>query len=255
MRAQIEILSEVFTEWLRLQGLDYDFWIYTRKEWAERKEDVLQGAELVLAFENQLVSILNYSGHWEAEEALQELAAGFGYYFKMGHQWNIGFYPLDNWPPLPPPGTPYEELLKDSRWQAKRKTILKRANGRCEDCEIPSRSLDIHHCYYRYERCIWQYPNAAFLALCPKCHKKRKEEELAWRGFMPRMRIGELQTLRESLERSLYWYDRRALFTFLNSLPQASGEGMQTLGSLLATRGHPENREKKHNKILGCDNK
>lgn len=245
MRAQIEILSEVFAEWLRLQGLDYDFWIYTQKEWAERKEDVLRGAELVLAFENQLVSILNYSGPWEVEEALQELAAGFGYYFEMGHHWNIGFYPLDNWTPLPPRDASYEELLKDIRWQTKRKTILKRAKGQCEDCRIASHSLEVHHCYYRYERYPWQYPNAAFLALCPKCHDKRKKEELAWRGFMPRMLIGELQSLRESLEHSLYWYDRKALFTFINGLPNAEGKIMQTLGNLLATQGHPENREKK----------
>jgi len=245
MREQIEILSDVFTEWLRLRGLDYDFWIYTRKEWAERKEDVLQGAELVHAFENQLVSILNYSGPWEAEEALQELAAGFGYYFEMGHHWNIGFYPLDNWPPLPPLNASYQELLKDSRWQAKRETILKMAKGRCEDCGIATCSPHVHHCYYRYGRYPWQYPNAVLLALCPECHKKRAEEELTWRGFMPRMLTRELQALRESLERSLYWYDRKALFTFFNSLPQAGEEGVQALDSLFATRGHPEDRQKK----------
>lgn len=243
MRDQIDILSEVFTEWLRLRGLDYDFWIYTQKEWAERKEDVLQEAELVIAFENQLVSILSCSGLWGAEEALQELAAGFGYYFEMGHHWNIGFYPLDNWPPLPPPNASYQEQLKDPRWQVKRKTILKRAKWRCEDCKTESPSLHVHHCYYRYGRHPWQYPNASFLALCPECHKKRGEEELTWRGFMPRMRTGELQTLREFLEHFLYWYDKKALFTFLKSLPEADGEGMQALGNLLVMRGHPKNRE------------
>src|SRR5262249_7053067 len=95
-KEQIDMLKEAFEEWLQIHELDYDFWIYTGDEWRARRERVLQEAEAVLAFENQLVSILNYTGPWDIEDELQDLAGGFGYYIEMGHHWNMGFYPLDN---------------------------------------------------------------------------------------------------------------------------------------------------------------
>jgi hypothetical protein len=214
MRAQIEILSEVFEEWLQIHDLDYDYWLYTQDEWLGRGEQILQGAELVIAFDNQLVSILNYTGPWAIEEELQDLAGGFGYYFEMGHHWNIGFYPLEDWPPLPPRDSSYSELLKDIRWANKRKRIIARSHSKCENCGSDSERLEVHHCYYRFGRYPWQYPDASLLALCRKGHELRAELELEWRGFMPRLKISELQTLKESLDKCLYWFDRNRLFTF-----------------------------------------
>lgn len=66
----------------------------------------------MLAFENQLVSILNYTGPWNIEDELQDLAGGFGYYFEMGHHWNIGFCPLDKVESLPSHSAPYSQLLQ-----------------------------------------------------------------------------------------------------------------------------------------------
>ena len=65
IKEQIDILKEVFEEWLQIHYLDYDFWIYSGDEWRARGEELLQKAELVIAFENQLVSILNYTGPWD----------------------------------------------------------------------------------------------------------------------------------------------------------------------------------------------
>jgi hypothetical protein len=196
-KEQIDILKEVFEEWLQIHDLDYDFWIFSGDEWRARGEELLQKAELVIAFENQLVSILNYTGPWDVEDELQDLAHGFGYYFEIGHTWNIGFYPLDKVEALPPHSTPYPQLLRDSRWQAKRQRILLRSAGRCEECGTEGQSFDVHHCYYRFGRLPWQYPDGALLALCRSCHDKRGKTELRFRMFMTHLKIGSLEQIRK----------------------------------------------------------
>jgi len=195
-KEQIDILKEAFEEWLQIHDLDYDFWIYSGDEWRARNEKVLEKAEAVLAFENQLASILNHTGPWDIEDELQDLAGGFGYYFEIGHHWNIGFYPLDTVEALPPHSTPYTQLLRHSRWQAKRQRILLRSGGRCEECGDERQSLDVHHCYYRFGRLPWQYPDGAFLGLCRNCHAKRGKAELRLRMFMTRVKIGTLEQIR-----------------------------------------------------------
>jgi hypothetical protein len=196
-KEQIDILKEAFEEWLQIHDLDYDFWIYSGEEWRARGEELLQKAKAVIAFENQLVSILNYTGPWDIEDELQDLARGFGYYFETGHHWNIGFYPLNKVATLPPHSTPYPQLLRDSRWLAKRQRVLSRSVGRCEECGAEVQSLDIHHCYYRFGRLPWQYPDGALLALCRDCHRKRGKTELRFRMFMTRLKIGTLEQIRK----------------------------------------------------------
>jgi hypothetical protein len=197
-KEQIDILKEAFEEWLQIHDLDYDFWIYSGDDWRARGEGVLQKAEAVLAFENQLVSILNYTGPWKIEDELQDLAGEFGYYFEMGYHWNIGFYPLDNVEALPSHSAPYSQLLWHSRWQAKRQRILSRSGGCCEECDVEGQTLDVHHCYYRFGRLPWQYPDGALLALCRACHAKRSKAELRFRTFMTRVKVGTLEQIRKS---------------------------------------------------------
>jgi hypothetical protein len=242
VRDQIEVLREVFEEWLRIHNLDYDYGIYTHDEWKAQGETVLTEAELVITFENQLMHILNWTGPWEVEEELQELANGFGYYFEMGNYWNIGFYPLDDWPPLPPSNASYADLLNDPRWSEKRSRILERCGGRCEDCGQLASRLEVHHCYYRFGRYPWQYLDASLLGLCRKCHEMRARIELEWRGFMPRLKIRELRQLKKSLDKSLYWFDRSRLFSFLGSLSAHDVKQLDKLGWLMETRGHPDER-------------
>jgi len=198
---------------------------------------------LIIAFENQVVSILNWTGPWEVEEELQELAEGFGYYFAMGNHWNIGFYPLDERAPLPPANATYNELLRDERWSAKRNRIVKRSEGRCENCGLKTTRLDVHHCYYRYGRMPWQYPDASLLALCREFHKTRPELELKWRSFIPRLKIEELRELQQAMDKGLYWFDRRRFFSFLAMLSHHDVEQLDRLRWLLETRGHPAERD------------
>src|SRR5581483_7909954 len=81
VRAQIEVLGEVFTGWLRIHDLDYDYRIYSADEWVQREgpNNCLRGAELILVFENSLVRFLEDGSGIHDE--LQDLAEGFGYYF------------------------------------------------------------------------------------------------------------------------------------------------------------------------------
>jgi hypothetical protein len=196
-KEQIDILKEAFEEWLQIHDLDFDFWIYTGDEWRARGESVLRQAEAVIAFDNQVVAILNFTGPWNIEEELRELANGFGYYFELGNVWNIGFYPLEGFETPPPPSTPYPQLLQDARWQAKRQRIISRSHGRCEECGGDGKRLEVHHCYYRYGRLPWQYPDGALLALCNDCHDRRGKAELRFRMFMTRLKLGTLEEMRK----------------------------------------------------------
>jgi len=222
MRVQLEVMREVLEEWMRIYEIDYDFWFYTPAEWAikEGPDHLLQGAELMLAFENSLVSWLNYGTGIEDE--LQELVEGFGYYYELGHHWNMGFYPVDDWQPLPSPSMPYREKLKDPRWQRKRLRIINRCEHKCEECGS-SDSLEVHHCYYRYGREVWQYPDRAFLALCRKCHELRGTAELDFRLFSQTLRTEELRGVQEMMSHCKYWFSAQSLQSLLESLKNARG--------------------------------
>jgi hypothetical protein len=262
MRAQLDVLREVFEEWLRIHEINYDFRFYTPAEWAAKEgpDHLLQGAELMLAFDNSLVTWLNYGTGIDDE--LQDLAAGFGYYYELGHAWNLGFYPTDDWQPLPPPSAPYSQKLKDPRWQAKRVRILKRCDSKCEECGLTS-GPEVHHCYYRYGREAWQYPDTALLALCHDCHKRRGEAEMDFRLFQQSLRTDELRAVQAMMSHCKYWYSSASLQAILEGLtrdpedfpPGGSPEQRELLkfnaryGALceklylmLKTHGHPEDR-------------
>lgn len=198
MRAEIEVLREVFLEWLTMHDMGPDFWLYTQAEWTQREgeDNLLKGAELVVALEFSLE---------HAQDELQDLAGGFGYYYEYGHHWNFGFYPLEDWPPNPPESASYATKLKDPRWQVKRQRILKRCKNLCEECG-KAKPLQVHHCYYRYGRQVWQYPDGALLGLCDSCHKERQDAELKFRQFLPTVKTNQLSLIQETVRNCQYWF-------------------------------------------------
>jgi hypothetical protein len=263
MKPQLDVLREVFEEWLRIHEINYDFRFYTPEEWVikEGPDHLLQGAELMLAFDNALVDWLNLGTN--VPDELQDLAEGFGYYYELGHAWNMGFYPIEKWQPLPPASAPYGEKLNDPRWQRKRTRILECCASRCEECGSDS-GLEVHHCYYRYGREPWQYPDTALLALCPDCHKRRAEAEMDFRLFQQSLRTQEIRSVQAMMRHYKYWYSPSTLETFLDALWQAPGDvpagGLtpdqhqqlwssakygalfEKLYLMLQTHGHPEDR-------------
>jgi len=221
---QIELLREVFVEWLRMHDADYDFSFYTQDEWTQREgpDHFFKDAELIVTFENDLYNWLNYPGEYDVAGELTDLAAGFGYRCEQGHSWSLGFIKYDDWPPLPRANASYAEKLADIRWQDKRKRILDRCKNTCEECGSRA-SLEVHHCYYRYGREPWQYPNGAFLGLCRKCHEARAESELRHRLFLPTLRTEELDLLRTLVCHCQYWFRRDDFHDFLRTLENVPG--------------------------------
>ena len=248
MRAQINVLQEVLKEWLQLHELDHDFWLYSQEQWSEREgeDSLLKGAELIFAFDNALVS--GVCG--EAGDELQELAEGFGYYFELGHHWSLEFYPLEVWPSLPSANATYSELLRDSRWQAKRLTIIERAKGACDECHRADTGLEVHHCYYRFGRMPWQYPNDSLLALCRGCHINRNKAEMKLRGFLPKLQTTELGAIQDFFGDCLYWYNRDDVFRLLHAMARDEVDTVIQLKRLLAARGHPEDRGEERQRFI-----
>lgn len=245
MREQIDILREAFEEWLEANELDYDYWIYNRPEWEakEGENNVLKSAELVIAFENDLVRIFHFDAMTEIEDELQDLAEGFGYFFEHGNVWNLGFYPIDDWQPLPPETASYAAKLQDPRWEKKRCRILARSKNKCENCGVANVTLEIHHCYYRFGRYPWQYPDAALLSLCRACHEKRQRQEVKWRIFQPRLSVDELVKLERFLRDSLYWYDREEFFEVVDAMCRNEVDASKKLKALQGKMTHPHERD------------
>lgn len=75
---------------------------------------------------------------------------------------------------------PYQLLLEDRRWKARREEILERDGHKCTWCGRTDH-LQVHHkCYYRYPdgRMAepWDYPDSKLVTLCETCHKKYHEK-------------------------------------------------------------------------------
>lgn len=78
----------------------------------------------------------------------------------------------------------YSELLKDPRWDKKRKKILARDDYTCQECGAKNREMHVHHFWYLKDRMPWEYKDHYLITLCWKCHEicgpyfKKSIEEL-----------------------------------------------------------------------------
>ena len=70
----------------------------------------------------------------------------------------------------------YSELLRDPRWQKKRLEIMERDDFMCVHCCDDKSTLNVHHCFYKYGRNPWDYPNNALITVCEECHKEIGKE-------------------------------------------------------------------------------
>jgi hypothetical protein len=64
----------------------------------------------------------------------------------------------------------YSEKLKDPRWQRRRLQVLEAAEWKCQRCQAETKTLHVHHNFYRSKTEPWEYPDHAFAALCEDCH-------------------------------------------------------------------------------------
>jgi hypothetical protein len=196
MRNQIDVLKAVFEEWLMLNEFDYDYSVYSKEEWKRKEDDRLWGEpELVFIFENEHLSD-RINGYYcpitGLDEELDTLFEGCGFYMSWEDSQLCGFYPLEDYEEPSYINSSYETILSDKRWQKKRERILDRCFGICENCGAMNKVLNVHHCYYRYHRYPWQYPDQTLLGLCQECHEERHKIELQWRIFWSQLKNKEI---------------------------------------------------------------
>ncbi len=217
MATRSEHFRTSLERWLASNGLDQDSHFYTAEEWRERREDLLNDAQLILVTEGGLHFLLNYNFAHPKVEEFRDLCESFGYWFDLGHTWSVGFYGLNKADATPTSGS-YSEKLKDLRWKKKAALVKQRAQNKCEDCGSTKQPLHAHHCWYSYGLEPWQYPLDAFRCLCETCHSTRHDTEPHFRAIMARHTQTELVALRKAIEQLFHWYDRGAVLQFLKAV-------------------------------------
>lgn len=223
-------LIKILKLWLKKNELDSDSHFYSIEEWRERDEDYHNESEFVLITEGGLYMTFN----WGEPDEFYNLVESFGYICELGHAWNMGFY-KDEIEHESPDGKTYQEKLRDSRWQEKRKYILERADNKCEDCNSLVK-LEIHHCYYIYGHEPWEYPFDALRCLCKECHKKRGNVEMLLRSHLAPLQTEELNSIVRLITQGLYWYPKEEMFALLRSFKHDQTDLKEIFSGLLSKR-------------------
>jgi hypothetical protein len=73
--------------------------------------------------------------------------------------------------------SPYQQKLRDPRWQKKRLEVFERDEWACQQCFDSKSTLHVHHFYYEQGKDPWDYAMEALVTLCADCH----EEETLYR--------------------------------------------------------------------------
>jgi len=65
----------------------------------------------------------------------------------------------------------YAEKLRDPRWQKKRLEIMQIARFECQSCGDETKTLNVHHKFYKKGAQPWDYNDEDLACLCEDCHK------------------------------------------------------------------------------------
>lgn len=217
MQKALYRMKEAISEWLTKEGWLGDAEFYTVEQWQEREEEFLTDSLLILVFDGStLHTMLNFGGD---HEEFDDLVFSFGFYYELGNDWNMGFYPIDGYDFTPQTGD-YSSRLRDPRWQEKALRVKNLAENCCQDCG-KNGALDAHHCYYAAMRQgyqPWEYPLSAFRALCRTCHETRAKVEIRMRSYMATLTQTEMECLREGLGHIFAFYTEDSVLSFLKEL-------------------------------------
>jgi hypothetical protein len=63
------------------------------------------------------------------------------------------------------------EKYKDPRWQRRRLEVMQNVGFCCEGCGSTTKTLNVHHKFYRKGRDPWQYNDDELMCLCEDCHE------------------------------------------------------------------------------------
>ena len=217
MHRNLARMRAALTEWMIKEDILGDAFFVDIKEWIARNEPYGTDSLLILVFDSStLFTMLNQGGD-TAE--FDDLIESFGFWYELGHTWNMGFYPIEGYDYSRLSGT-YASKMQDQRWRKKAATVKERAGHRCQDCGA-EKSLDAHHCYYANMRDAfepWEYPLSALRALCRDCHIGREKSEIRLRAFAASMTRDELDALRTAISHATYWYQTSAVCSSLSAL-------------------------------------
>lgn len=217
MMQNLERMRAALTEWLIKEEILGDAFFIDIEEWRARGESYGTDSLLVLVFDGStLHTMLNFGGD---TQEFDDLVESFGFWYELGHSWNMGFYAVEGYDYSRLTGT-YASKLKDTRWKKKAALVKKRAEERCQDCDA-HQPLDAHHCYYSTMRQAyepWEYPLSALRALCRPCHLRREQTEIRLRAFAASLTSDELDALRPALSHATYWYKTESVLSFLSEL-------------------------------------
>jgi hypothetical protein len=228
---QLNALKDALHEWLIRNELDGDIIFYSTAEWIKRGEEYLNNADLILVFEGNLYSLLNFGGD---TEEFDDYIESFGFYYELGNAWNMGFYQIPDYDFTKLSGS-YAQKLRDDRWRKKAALVRKRAGECCQDCGSTDR-LEVHHCYYsslREGHEPWQYPLSALRCLCRSCHISRARSEMRMRAYLARFTTDELDELRLGLDNAIYWCGIEPVIRLLGILGKKENEVQRVVSELL----------------------
>jgi 5-methylcytosine-specific restriction endonuclease McrA len=74
--------------------------------------------------------------------------------------------------PLPTTKAGWRQEYLTFDWRLCRARIIERDKFKCTHCGKKKRALQVHHLYYDPTLHVWEYPPAALITLCVKCHKE-----------------------------------------------------------------------------------
>lgn len=69
----------------------------------------------------------------------------------------------------------YPEYLDSDVWSEKRRVVMTRADGRCENEDCDNHATEVHHLTYRYD--LGNTPIKYLEALCGPCHDARHPQK------------------------------------------------------------------------------
>lgn len=78
----------------------------------------------------------------------------------------------------------YNEYINSKLWRVRRKWLLKRAAGYCEECKEACKKLTPHHLFHLSNDANWIWGHDQpedFKVICHDCHQKRHKHTIpAW---------------------------------------------------------------------------
>nr|WKN34192.1 hypothetical protein K4G66_17580 [Tunicatimonas sp. TK19036] len=195
MTEQKNKLIKALRLWFEKNELDSDVEFYSQEEWRGRCEEYHNEADFIVTSEGGLHFLLNFGD----SDSFYELTDSFGFIAEMGHSWNIGFYYDSDPTGKNNPNVSYKSKLRDARWREKRKYILAKCEGKCEDCGKED-NLEVHHCFYVYGNDPWEYPLDSLRGLCRDCHEKRGRIEMLLRAHLASIKTSELEEIIKNIK-------------------------------------------------------